>query len=164
MANRTIFIDSPVEGGMADNIIHQLEVFDQQSNEDITMVISTYGGCALSCQSVVQAMNQCKSDIMTIAIGKAMSAGCVFLVNGTKGKRLATPNTQLMYHSAVCCTELGDEDMDFLRKLNDWALGELATATGKPLSEIERLLDMDAFMMPNKAVELGLIDGVLNPR
>lgn len=164
MTNRTIFIDGPVEGDMADGIIQQLEIFDQQSSEDITMIISTYGGCALSCQSVVEVMAKCRSDIMTIAVGKAMSAGCVFLVNGTRGKRLATPNTQLMYHSAVCCTELGDADMDFLKRLNDWALSELAKATGKTMGEIQQLLETDAFMMPTKAIELGLIDGVLAPR
>lgn len=161
MSSRTIFIDTGFDTSVGMNTVTQLEKLDGESNEDIVLVIASYGGCVNACLAIHDAIQRCKCDVVTLCVGTAMSAGALVLASGTPGKRLVMRNAQVMFHSPRGLAELSDDGLAFMKLTHETQLAFLAERTGKSLSEVEDMLDRDHYLMAEDAVAAGVVDGIV---
>ena len=164
MQNRMVFIDDVIDGSLASNIIKQLIYLASVSNEDITVVINSPGGSVTAGMAIYDTMSGISCDVSTVCLGMAASMGAFLLAAGTKGKRYATPNSEVMIHQVMGGASGQAVDVQIAARrigqkkdnLNDL----LAAFTGQPLERIQIDTDRDYFMTTQEALEYGMIDGV----
>ena len=157
LKDRIIFIDQQVA---------QLLFLEAEDPEkDINIYINSPGGMVTAGLAILDTMNYVKPDISTICVGLAASMGAVLLSAGTKGKRYALPNAEIMIHQPLGGAQGQASDIkiqaDWMMKTKERLNHILAENTGKDLSIIEQDTDRDNFMYADEAVEYGLIDRVL---
>ena len=166
MQNRMVFITDVIDDALASNIIKQLIYLASVSNEDITVVINSPGGSVTAGMAIYDTMSGISCDVSTVCLGMAASMGAFLLAAGTKGKRFATPNSEVMIHQVMGGASGQAVDVQIAARrigrkkdnLNDL----LAAFTGQPLDRIQIDTDRDYFMTTQEAVEYGMIDGVKN--
>jgi len=167
--DRIIMLSEEVNDVTASLVIAQLLYLEgQDQTKDISLYINSPGGSITSGMAIYDTMQYIKCDVSTICIGLAASMGAFLLAAGTKGKRLALPNSEIMIHQPsggaqgqATDIKIQAERMARLkRKLNEM----LAKATGQPIDKIEQDTERDNFMTPQQALEYGLIDEVLGAR
>ena len=137
----------------------------EDPNKDINLYINSPGGVVTSGMAIYDTMNYIKCDVSTICIGMAASMGAFLLAGGTKGKRFALPNAEIMIHQpsggaqgqATDINIVAEQILKTKRKLNEI----LAANTGQPLEVIERDTERDNYMTAQEAVKYGLIDRVI---
>lgn len=160
-------LGSGIDDNVANSIVAQLLFLDAENPEkDISIYINSPGGSITAGMAIYDTMQFIKSDVQTICIGMAASMGAFLLAAGTKGKRYALPNSEVMIHQPLGGAqgqateiEIAAKRILFMReKLNKI----LAERTGQPLEVIERDTDRDNFMTAEKAKEYGLIDNIIN--
>lgn len=164
MQNRMVFITDVIDDALASNIIKQLIYLASVSNEDITMVINSPGGSVTAGMAIYDTMSGISCDVSTVCLGMAASMGAFLLAAGTKGKRYATPNSEVMIHQVMGGASGQAVDVQIAARrigqkkdnLNDL----LAAFTGQPLERIQIDTDRDYFMTTQEALEYGMIDGV----
>lgn len=164
MQNRMVFITDVIDDSLASNIIKQLIYLASVSNEDITMVINSPGGSVTAGMAIYDTMSGVSCDVSTVCLGMAASMGAFLLAAGTKGKRYATPNSEVMIHQVMGGASGQAVDVQIAARrigqkkdnLNDL----LAAFTGQPLERIQIDTDRDYFMTTQEALEYGMIDGV----
>lgn len=164
MQNRMVFIDDVIDDSLAANIIKQLLYLASVSNEDITVVINSPGGSVTAGMAIYDTMTGISCDVSTVCLGMAASMGAFLLAAGTKGKRYATPNSEVMIHQVMGGASGQAVDVQIAARrigrkkdnLNDL----LAAFTGQPLERIQIDTDRDYFMTTQEAIEYGMIDGV----
>ena len=164
MQNRMVFIDDVIDDSLAANIIKQLLYLASVSNEDITVVINSPGGSVTAGMAIYDTMTGISCDVSTVCLGMAASMGAFLLAAGTKGKRYATPNSEVMIHQVMGGASGQAVDVQIAARrigrkkdnLND----SLAAFTGQPLERIQIDTDRDYFMTTQEAIEYGMIDGV----
>ena len=164
MQNRMVFIDDVIDDSLASNIIKQLIYLASVSNDDITMVINSPGGSVTAGMAIYDTMSGISCDVSTICLGMAASMGAFLLAAGTKGKRYATPNSEVMIHQVMGGASGQAVDVQIAARrigrkkdnLNDL----LAAFTGQPLERIQIDTDRDYFMTTQEAIEYGMIDGI----
>lgn len=164
MQNRMVFIDDVIDDSLAANIIKQLLYLASVSNEDITVVINSPGGSVTAGMAIYDTMTSISCDVSTVCLGMAASMGAFLLAAGTKGKRYATPNSEVMIHQVMGGASGQAVDVQIAARrigrkkdnLNDL----LAAFTGQPLERIQIDTDRDYFMTTQEAIEYGMIDGV----
>ena len=164
MQNRMVFITDVIDDSLASNIIKQLIYLASVSNEDITMVINSPGGSVTAGMAIYDTMSGISCDVSTVCLGMAASMGAFLLAAGTKGKRYATPNSEVMIHQVMGGASGQAVDVQIAARrigqkkdnLNDL----LAAFTGQPLERIQIDTDRDYFMTTQEALEYGMIDGV----
>ena len=166
LKDRIIFIDQQVDEHLASIVVAQLLFLEAEDPEkDINIYINSPGGMVTAGLAILDTMNYVKPDISTICVGLAASMGAVLLSAGTKGKRYALPNAEIMIHQPLGGAQGQASDIkiqaDWMMKTKDRLNHILAENTGKDLSIIERDTDRDNFMYADEAVEYGLIDRVL---
>ena len=140
----------------------------QDSEKDISLYINSPGGSVTAGLAIYDTIKYIKCDVSTICMGMAASMGAFLLSAGTKGKRLALPNSTIMIHQPSGGAQGQATDMrihtewilDVKKKLNQM----LAEATGQPLEVIERDTERDNFMTAQQALEYGLIDKIIEKR
>ncbi|MGY4104873.1 ATP-dependent Clp endopeptidase proteolytic subunit ClpP [Ignavigranum ruoffiae] len=166
LKDRIIMLSGPFDDNMSNSIISQLLFLDAQDPEkDIYLYINSPGGSVTSGMAIYDTMNFINADVQTIVIGMAASMASVILAAGTKGKRWALPNSEVMIHQPLGgaqgqATEIEIAARHILQtreKLNRI----LADKTGQPIEVIERDTDRDNFMSAERALEYGLIDGIM---
>ncbi len=166
LKDRIIMLSGPIDDNVANSVIAQLLFLDAQDPEkDIYLYINSPGGSVSAGLAIYDTMNFVKSDIQTIVLGMAASMGSFLLSSGTKGKRFALPNAEIMIHQPLGgaqgqATEIEIAARHILNtreRLNKI----LAENTGQPLQIIERDTDRDNFMSAEEAKEYGLIDEVM---
>lgn len=166
LKDRIIMLSGEVEDNMANSIIAQLLFLDaQDSNKDIYLYINSPGGVITSGLAILDTMNFIKSDVQTIAMGMAASMASVLLACGTKGKRFALPNAEVMIHQPSGGAQGQQTDieisanhiLDTRKRLNQI----LAKATGQTLKKIQADTERDNFMTAEEAKAYGLIDDVM---
>ena len=137
----------------------------EDPEKDINIYINSPGGMVTAGLAILDTMNYVKPDISTICVGLAASMGAVLLSAGTKGKRYALPNAEIMIHQPLGGAQGQASDIkiqaDWMMKTKERLNHILAENTGKDLSIIERDTDRDNFMYADEAVKYGLIDRVL---
>ena len=166
LKDRIIFIDQQVDEHLASIVVAQLLFLEAEDQEkDINIYINSPGGMVTAGLAILDTMNYVKPDISTICVGLAASMGAVLLSAGTKGKRYALPNAEIMIHQPLGGAQGQASDIkiqaDWMMKTKERLNHILDENTGKDLSIIERDTDRDNFMYADEAVEYGLIDRVL---
>lgn len=166
LKDRIIFIDQQVDEHLASIVVAQLLFLEAEDPEkDINIYINSPGGMVTAGLAILDTMNYVKPDISTICVGLAASMGAVLLSAGTKGKRYALPNAEIMIHQPLGGAQGQASDIkiqaDWMMKTKERLNHILAENTGKDLPIIERDTDRDNFMYADEAVEYGLIDRVL---
>ena len=137
----------------------------EDPGKDINLYINSPGGSVTAGMAIFDTMNYIKCDVSTICIGMAASMGAFLLAGGTKGKRFALPNSEIMIHQPLGgakgqATEIEIAAKHILRtreKLN----GILAERTGQPLEVIQQDTERDNYMTADEAMAYGLIDQIM---
>lgn len=158
--SRNVYLTEDVcrQGCLA--IITQMELLDEQSNEDIYLYVSSYGGDCFGIFGVMDCIKRLRSDVVTIAIGKVMSAGAFIVTQGTKGKRLASLNTRVMIHEPRMWVDAYDVSpvLDYCKEVQE---RHMTDAIGMTQDELEQTLARDSYMSSSEAKELGFIDAIV---
>ena len=166
---RIIFLGQEVTDGLANRIVAYMLYLDSDDpNKPIYLYINSPGGSVTAGLAIYDTMQYIKADVITICLGLAASMGSFLLAAGTKGKRLALPNSRIMIHQPMGgtrgqATDIEIEAKEILRvrsELNNM----LAERTGQSLDKIEKDTDRDYYMSAEEAKEYGLIDQVIEER
>ena len=167
--DRIIFLGEEVTDVSANLIVAQLLFLESEDpGKDIHMYINSPGGSVSAGLAIYDTMQYIKCDVSTNCIGMAASMGAFLLAGGTKGKRMALPNSEIMIHQpsggaqgqATEIKIVAEQILKTKRKLNEI----LAANTGKPLEQIEIDTERDNYMSAEEAKAYGLIDNVITNR
>ncbi len=166
LKDRIIFLDEDVNDVSAGLVVAQLLFLESEDpTKDINLYINSPGGSVTAGMAIYDTMQYVKCDVATICIGMAASMGAFLLSGGTKGKRYALPNAEIMIHQpsggaqgqATEISIVAEQILKTRRKLNTI----LAANTGQPLEVIERDTERDNYMTAEEAKAYGLIDEVI---
>ena len=166
LKDRIIMLSGGIDDNIANSVVAQLLFLDAQDpDKDIFLYINSPGGSVTAGMAIYDTMNFVNADVQTIVIGMAASMGSLLATAGTKGKRFALPNAEIMIHQPLGgaqgqATEIEIAARHILKtreKLNEI----FSDATGQPLEVIERDTDRDNFMAADEAKEYGLIDEII---
>ena len=169
LTDRIVFLSEDVNDVTASLVVAQLLFLEQQgADEDIWFYINSPGGSISAGMAIYDTMNFIKCDINTMCVGMAASMGAFLLSSGTKGKRFALPNSEIMIHQpsggmqgqATDIKIQADRIIYMKRKLNEI----LAKNCGRPVEDLERDTDRDNFMTAEEALAYGIVDKVLEKR
>ncbi|MBQ3028792.1 MAG: ATP-dependent Clp endopeptidase proteolytic subunit ClpP [Lachnospiraceae bacterium] len=169
LKDRIIFLGEEVNDVTASLVVAQLLFLESEDpKRDISLYINSPGGSVTAGMAIYDTMQYIKCDVSTICIGMAASMGAFLLAGGTKGKRFALPNAEVMIHQPSGgargqATEIEIAAKNILRtrqKLNEI----LAANTGKPIDVIAVDTERDNYMTAEEAVAYGLIDSVITNR
>ena len=167
--DRIIFLSEEVNDTTASLIVAQMLYLEAQDpDKDIQFYINSPGGSVTAGMAIYDTMQYIKCDVSTICIGMAASMGAFLLSSGTKGKRIALPNAEIMIHqpSGGAQGQVTDVQIhaqriaDIKKKLNEI----MAANTGKPVEQVTLDTERDHFLTAEKAKEYGLIDRVIYQR
>ena len=168
LSDRIVFVDGEVNPALASTVIAQLLYLESEDpTKDIQMYINSPGGSVVDGLAIYDTMQYIKCDISTIAMGLAASMGAVLLAGGTNGKRFALPNAEIMIHQPLGGFQGQASDIEIHAKNiieTKKKLTELLakSTNGKTNFEtMERLCDRDNFMDANTALNIGLIDHIV---
>ena len=167
--DRIVMLSEEVNDTTASLIVAQLLYLEAQDpDKDIQFYINSPGGSVTAGMAIYDTMQFIKCDVSTICIGMAASMGAFLLSSGTKGKRLALPNAEIMIHQPSAGTQGQITDMAIhlkrLEIVKTRLTGILAANTGKPLDVVRADCERDNFMTAQEAMEYGLIDKVIDHR
>jgi ATP-dependent Clp protease protease subunit len=169
LKERIVFLSGPVNDQVASLIVAQLLFLESEDpKKDIYFYINSPGGVVTSGLAMYDTMQYIRPNVATLCIGQAASMGSLLLTAGTPGKRYCLPNSRIMIHQpsggyqgqATDIEIHAQETLSLKKRLN-----EIYTHhTGQKLATIEKAMDRDNFMSPQKAKEFGLIDEVISKR
>src|SRR5476649_113597 len=169
LVDRILFLGTPVDDTVANILIAQL-LFLQMADpkKDIHLYINSPGGSVTAGLAIYDTMQYLTCDVNTYCVGQAASMGAVLLAAGTKGKRYALPNANIMIHQVLGGAEGPASDVEirvkYMLKLKQRLNGILAKHTGKPIEQVEKDCDRDNFMSSEEAKAYGLVDQVVQSR
>ena len=174
LKDRIIFLGEDVNPTTSSLIIAQLLFLESEDpDKEISLYINSPGGSITDGMGIVDTMNYIKCPVSTICVGLAASFGAVLLANGEKGRRFATPNSEILIHQPLIggqgggisgqATEIkihADHMIRTREKLNKL----LSDRTGQSIETIERDTERDHYMTAEEALKYGLIDGIMDKR
>ena len=166
LKDRIIMLGSGIDDNVANSIVSQLLFLEAEKPEkDISIYINSPGGSITAGMAIYDTMQFIKPDVQTICIGMAASMGAFLLTAGTKGKRYALPNAEVMIHQPLGGAQGQATEIEIAAKrilfLRDKLNGIMSERTGQPLEVISRDTDRDNFMTATQAKEYGLIDHII---
>ena len=169
LEDRIVFLSEDVNDVTASLVIAQLLFLESQDPEkEISFYINSPGGSVSAGMAIYDTMNYIKCDVKTICIGMAASMGAVLLSSGTKGKRLALPNSEIMIHQPLGGMQGQATDIkihaDHIVKTRNNLNRILAENCGKSIDVLNVDTERDNFMSAQDALEYGLIDKVITKR
>ncbi len=167
--DRIIMLSDEVNDATASLVVAQMLYLEAQDpDKDINFYINSPGGSVSAGFAIYDTMNFIKCDVSTICLGMAASMGAFLLAAGTKGKRFALPNSEIMIHQPLGGTRGQASDIkihaDHIIRTREKLNAILAERTGRTLAEIERDTERDNFLTAVAAQEYGLIDKVIEKR
>ena len=165
LKDRIIFLTGGIDDDTANLIIAQLLFLESEDpKKDIFLYVNSPGGSVTAGLAILDTMNHVKPDVATVCVGMAASAAAVILASGSKGKRFALPNAEVMIHQPWGGAQGQASDIEITAKhillTRDRLNKILSKATGQPLDKIEKDVDRDYFMMAEDAKKYGLVDTV----
>lgn len=171
LKDRIIFLGAPVSDPVANSIIAQLLFLESEDpDKEVQLYINSPGGSVTAGLAIYDTMQHIRCTVSTICVGQAASMGAVLLAAGTKGRRLALPNSRILIHQPMImggisgqATDIDIQAREILgmrRKLNEI----LVQATGQTKEKIEKDTDRDYFMSADEAQKYGIVDQVIAPR
>ena len=167
--DRIIFLSDEVNDATASLVVAQLLFLEAKDpDKDISFYINSPGGSVTAGMAIYDTMNFIKCDVSTICIGMAASMGAFLLSAGTKGKRIALPNSEIMIHQPLGGAKGQATDIkiqaELILRTRDNLNRILAQNTGRTIEEIARDTERDNFMTAQQALEYGLIDKIFDKR
>lgn len=167
--DRIIFLCDEVNDATASLVVAQLLYLEaQDADKDISLYINSPGGSISAGMAIFDTMNFIKCDVSTICIGMAASMGAFLLAAGTKGKRIALPNSEIMIHQPLGGMQGQASDIkihaEHILRIKDKMNTILAERTGQDIEAIRRDTDRDNYMTAQQALEYGLIDKIIEKR
>ena len=171
LKDRIIFLSEDVNHVTASLVVAQLLFLESEDpDKEICLYINSPGGSITDGMAIVDTINYIKCPVSTICVGMAASMGAVLLACGTKGKRYATPNAEVMIHQPLISGGLSGQateikiHADHLVRTREKLNKLLSEKTGQPLEVIEKDTERDNYMTAEQALAYGLIDGILDKR
>ena len=172
LKDRIIFLAEDVNPTSASLVVAQLLFLESEDpDREIHLYINSPGGSITDGMAIVDTINYIKCPVSTICVGLAASMGAVLLASGTKGKRFATPNAEILIHQPLIAggglsgqtTEIKIH-ADHMVKTRDKLNKILSERTGQDLATIEKDTERDTYMTAEEALKYGLIDGIMDKR
>ena len=165
LKERIVFISNEINDDLANSVVAQLLYLDSISNDDISIYINSPGGSITAGMAIYDTMNFISSDVSTICVGMAASMGAFLLSSGTKGKRYALPNSDIMIHEPLGGVEgkatdikiVSDRIINLRKRLNKI----LSKNTNQNLRRIEKDTKLDNYMDSKEALNYGIIDKII---
>ena len=165
LKDRIIILNGEIDDTTSNVVIAELLYLDSINNKDISLYINSNGGSVTSGMAIYDTMNFIKSDVSVICIGIAASMAAFLLSSGTKGKRYALPNAEIMIHQPLGgakgqATEIqiaAERIIKLKHKMNEL----LSKNTNNPIEKIEKDTERDYFMSVVEAKEYGIIDKII---
>lgn len=169
LKDRIIFLGGSIDDYMANLVIAQLLFLESEDpSKDIFIYINSPGGSITAGLAIYDTMQYIKSDVVTICVGLAASMAAFLLAAGTKGKRFALPNAEMMIHQPLGGAQGQATDIEIQARRIIRLKGEinriLSERTGQPLEVVEKDTDRDNFMTAPQAKAYGMIDEVMKDR
>ena len=171
LSDRIIFLGEEVSDSSASVIIAQMLFLESQDpDKDISFYINSPGGSVTAGLAIYDTMQYITCDVSTICIGLAASFGAFLLAGGTRGKRFALPNAEIMIHQPAMSGGIKGPASDikimsdYMQKSKQRLNRILAENTGHTIEEIETATDRDNFMNADEAMAYGLIDSIISRR
>ena len=160
-----MFLSGGIDDDMANLVVAQLLFLEAEDpKKDIFLYVNSPGGSVTAGLAIMDTMNHIKPAVATVCVGMAASMGSVILASGTKGKRFALPNAEVMIHQPWGGVQGQAADIEITARhilaTRDRLNKILAKASGQPLSKVEKDVDRDFFMTADEAKKYGLIDTV----
>ncbi len=167
--DRIIMLCEEVTDASASLVVAQLLYLESQDpDKDISLYINSPGGSVTAGMAIYDTMQFIKCDVSTICVGMAASMGAFLLSSGTKGKRIALPNSEIMIHQPSAGTQGQITDMAIHLKRLELVKNRmnriLSENTGKPIEQVAADCERDNFMTAQEALDYGLIDKIISKR
>lgn len=167
LKDRIIFLGGVITDNVASAVIAQLLFLENQDpKKEIKLYINSPGGMVTAGLAIYDTMQYVKCDVSTICVGVAASMGATLLTAGTKGKRFALPNSEILLHQVMGGAEGQAVEIEItarqIIKIKDKLNQILARHTGQPLTRIEKDTDRDFYMSAQEAKDYGLIDHIIS--
>ena len=169
LEDRIIMLSGEIDDATANTVVAQLIYLEgKDPYKDISIYINSPGCSVTAGLAIYDTMNYVKCDVSTICIGMAASMGAFLLSSGTKGKRFALPNSEIMIHQPLGGAQGQASDIkiqaDHILKIKEKLNGILSKNTGKPVEQVEKDTDRDNYLSAEDALEYGLIDKIFYQR
>ncbi len=169
LEDRIIFLTGEINDAVADSIVAQLIFLEgKDPTKDIALYINSPGGSVTAGMAIYDTMNYIKCDVSTICIGLAASMGAFLLSSGTKGKRFALPNAEIMIHQPLGGAQGQASDVlihaENILRCKRKLTKILSENTGQSIKDVEKDTDRDNFMTAEQAKDYGLIDEIFYSR
>ncbi|NLT18360.1 MAG: ATP-dependent Clp endopeptidase proteolytic subunit ClpP [Clostridiales bacterium] len=169
LEDRIIFLTGEINDAVANLVVGQLLYLETKDPEkDISLYINSPGGMVSAGMAIFDTINYIKCDVVTICVGLAASMGAFLLSAGTKGKRYALPNSEIMIHQPMGGAQGQASDIviaaEHIAKTKAKLNRIISEKTGQPLEKVEKDTDRDNYMSAEEAVSYGLIDKVYYTR
>lgn len=171
LKDRIIFLGEQVDATSAGLVVAQLLFLESEDpDKEIYLYINSPGGSITDGMAIYDTINYIKCPVSTICVGMAASMGAVLLASGTKGKRFATPNSEILIHQPLISGGLSGQTTeikihaDHMVRTREKLNKILSDRTGQPLEVINRDTERDNYMTAEEALKYGLIDGILDKR
>lgn len=169
LEDRVIFLSGEVTAELANLVVAQLIYLESKDpTKDISLYINSPGGSVTAGLAIYDTMKYIRCDVSTICVGMAASMGAFLLSSGTKGKRYALPNSEIMIHQVLGGAQGQASDVEIhtrhLLQTKDKLNKLLAENVGKPVDVVERDTDRDNFLTAEQAKDYGIVDQVFYTR
>ncbi|WP_449621138.1 ATP-dependent Clp endopeptidase proteolytic subunit ClpP [Robertmurraya sp. Marseille-Q9965] len=169
LKDRIIMIGDEIDDQLANSVIAQLLFLESENpDKDISIYINSPGGSITAGFAIFDTMQLIKPDISTICIGMAASFGAMLLLAGTKGKRYALPNSEVMIHQPLGGAKGQATEIEIsarrILKLREHINSIVAERTGQPIEKVAKDSDRDHFMNAQEALEYGIIDKIISKK
>lgn len=167
LKERIIFLTGPIDDDTANIVIAQLLFLQSEdAKKDISLYINSPGGSVSATLAMIDTMNHIKPDVSTVCVGLAASGAAWLLSSGTKGKRFALPNAEIMIHQPLMGGIQGQASdiaitAEQIIKIKKRLIDMMAKNTGQVVSKVEKDVDRDYFMSTDEAKKYGVIDKIL---
>lgn len=164
--SRIIYLSGKIDEDTTRDAVHTLLKLQKEDPlSDIKLIVDSYGGLLDSMFAITDTMNLINPQVVTVCLGKAMSAGAFIFANGEKGRRFMAPHSTLMFHQVSGGTwgTTADVSIDIAeqKRLQRLMTEELANRCNLSTVEVEKLIDRDCFLSPHKAMEIGVCDDII---
>jgi ATP-dependent Clp protease protease subunit len=164
-----VFLSGSINDGAANTVVAQLLFLDMDNpNADISLYINSPGGSVTAGMAIFDTMQYIKAPVRTVCIGMAASMGAFLLMAGTKGKRMALPNSEVMIHQPSGGAEGQSTDVtiraEWLLKTKKKMSRMMSEMTGQTVEKISADVERDFFMSAQEAKNYGIIDEIYEPR
>ncbi len=165
LKDRIIFITGEINNSLSNIVVSELLYLDSLNHNDISIYINSPGGEITSGLAIYDTMNFIKSDVKTICVGLSASMGAFLLSSGTKGKRYALKNSEIMIHQPLGGTEGKASDIkihaEHILKIKDKMNKILSKNTNQPIKKIIKDTECDYFMSAKEALDYHIIDEII---